>query len=483
LSTPAFPRPENRATRVRHYGDRAYTTLFERILWPTWDVAVRRRETRKHWALLERSQWLDPEVRQRAELATLVELLSYAGREIPYYRELFRTRRFEPRGVRSAADLQALPLLTREIIRERYDELVDPRHRGKNLKKGTSGSTGNPLKFEYSPASECWRQAVKIRGYGWAGYRPGKKTFYYWAAVSSAPPTLKIRLDRALRRETFIDSMRQDEASRRHALEALRRIRPEIIICYTQSCAQFARWIVERGLRDWDDIPVICGAEAVLLGDRAMLERAFGPNIFETYGSRETMLIAAECEAHAGMHLSEENLLVEIVKDGRSASPGEAGDVVVTDLHNYGMPMIRYSNGDVARRAGPERCPCGRGLARLEQVDGRRADTLVDSEGNTVPGIVFHVLFSDARRELVRQFQAVQNVRGEVTLRVVRGRDFVQDDFDRVAGRFSYYLRGLPFRIEFHEAIEPHHQSGKLRTIIVERHPPAAACAPATTAR
>ena len=453
------------------------------MLWPAWDVAVRRRETRQHLLALERSQWLDPAVREAEELRSLVELLTYAGREVPYYRELFHACRFDPRSVRSRADLHVLPLLTREIIRERYDDLVDPRHRGKNLKKGTSGSTGNPLKFEYSQESESWRQAVKIRGYGWAGYRPGKKTFYYWAAVSSAPPTLKIRLDRALRRETFVDSMRQDEHSRRQALEALRRTRPEIIVCYTQSCAQFARWIVDRGLRDWDDIPVICGAEAVLLGDRAVLERAFGPSIFETYGSRETMLIAAECEAHAGMHLSEENLCVEIVRDGRDAAAGEAGDVVVTDLHNYGMPMIRYLNGDVARRAGPARCPCGRSLARLEQVDGRRADTLTDREGNTVPGIVFHVLFSDARRELVRQFQAVQNVRGEVTLKVVRGRDFAQDDFDRVAGRLSSSPRGPPFRIEFHDSIEPHHRSGKLQTIIVERNPPAGACAPAAVAR
>ena len=483
MSTPLSPRIQTRATRARAQADRAYTSLFERVLWPTWDTAVRRRETQKHLVFLERSQWLDPELRRERQLSSLVALLSYAGREVPYYRELFRAYRFDPRAVRSPDDLRALPLLTREVIRERYDDLVDPYHRGKNLKKGTSGSTGNPLKFEYSPVSESWRQAIKIRGYGWAGYRPGKKTFYYWAAVSSAPPTFKIRLDRALRRETFIDSMLQDEASRRRALEALRRARPEVIVCYTQSCAQFARWIVDRNLRDWDDIPVICGAEAVLLGDRAVLERAFGPHVFETYGSRETMLIAAECEAHAGMHLSEENLLVELVKDGRSAAAGEAGDVVVTDLHNYGMPMIRYLNGDVARRANPGPCPCGRSLARLEQVDGRRADTLVDSEGNSVPGIVFHVLFSDARRELVRQFQAVQNVRGEVTLRIVRGRDFAQDDFDRVAGRFSYYLRGLPFRIEFRESIEPHHRSGKLQTIIVERNPPAAACAPAALVR
>ena len=253
------------------------------------------------------------------------------------------------------------------------------------------------------------------------------------------------------------------------ALDSLRRTRPEVIVCYTQSCAQFARWIVDKGLRDWDDIPVICGAEAVLLADRAMLAKAFGPGIFETYGSRETMLMAAECEKHAGMHLSEENLVLELVKNGQPIGPGESGDVVVTDLHNYGMPMIRYVNGDVALHAPEGECPCGRGLARLERVDGRRADTLFDREGNAVPGIVFHVLFSDARKELVRQFQAVQTMNGEVVLKVVRGRDFAEDAFQSVTGRFSEYLRGLPFTVEFHEAIAPHQRSGKLQTIVVER--------------
>lgn len=454
---------------IRRAGDLAYGSIFQALLLPAWERGIRGRDMLTHLASLERTQWFSRQELDALETKMLVDLLCYAGTNVPYYRELFRQRRFEPREVRSRADLAELPLLTREIVRERYEDLVDPRHRGKNLKKGTSGSTGKPLKFEYSRASECWRQAIKTRGYGWAGYRPGRRTFFYWAAVSAGPPSLKVRLDRALKRETFFDSMKQDLASRRRALDELRRSKPEIIICYTQACAQFARWITDNGLRDWDDIPVICAAEAVLPADRAVLSKAFGPDIFESYGSRETMLMAAECEAHAGMHLSEENLLLEVVKGERPLGPGQAGDVAVTDLHNYGMPMIRYVNGDVATLAAEGRCRCGRALRRLERVDGRRADTMLDAEGNAVPGIVFHVLFSDARQELVRQFQAVQNANGNVVLKVVRGRDFAEDAFDRVTGRFSEYLRGLPFTVEFHDFILPHQSSGKHRTIVVER--------------
>ena len=448
--------------------DRAYAAFFGAILLPSWE-RVRRRDTLKYLEYLEASQWLPHEERSKRELVELRLLLSHAQAHIPYYRELFRRERFDPRGVASRRDLEALPLLTRQIVRERYADLVDPAHRGKNLKKGTSGSTGTPLKFEYSMTSECWRQAAKVRGYGWAGYRPGLKTFYYWAAVSAARPGLKMRADRALRRETFVDSMKQDIASRRAALALLRRVRPSVVVCYTQSCAQFARWILDEGLRDWDDVPVICGAEAVLPGDRAVLAGAFGPAIFETYGSRETMLMAAECEAHDGLHIQEENLVVEVVGDRRAVPRGQPGDVVVTDLHNFGMPLIRYVNGDVATLAESDACACGRGLARVSRVDGRRADTLWDREGNAVPGIVFHVLFSDARREIVRQFQAMQSGDGAVVLKVVRGREFSEDAFAAITRRFSEYLRGLPFSVEFHETIAPHIRSGKLKTIVVER--------------
>ncbi len=458
-----------RSERSSDAFDRIYASLFNAFLMPSWERVVRRRDTLKYLEYLQTSQWRPAKERATREVSELKQLLSYVGEKVPYYRELFQKQRFDPRSVSALSDLEQLPLLTRQIVRERYADLVDPAHRGKNLKKGTSGSTGTPLKFEYSMNSECWRQAVKLRGYGWAGYRPGRKTFYYWAAVSATAPSAKMRVDRALRRETFVDSMHQDTASRRRALDQFRKIRPTVVVCYTQSCAQFARWILDEGLRDWEDIPVICGAEAVLPADRAVLAKAFGPAIFETYGSRETMLMAAECEAHDGMHLQEENLVVELVREGRPVPPGAAGDVVVTDLHNYGMPMIRYVNGDVAIAPAAGRCACGRGLSRIARVDGRRADTMIDREGNTVPGVVFHVLFSDARREIIRQFQAVQSESGAVVLKVVRGKEFSQDAFDTVARRFSEYLRGLPFSVEFHETIPPHVISGKIKTIVVEK--------------
>jgi phenylacetate-CoA ligase len=436
---------------------------------PVWERGVRRRPTLEHLAFLRQTQWRTPEEIARLQLGELRALLAHCGRNVPYYRELFAKVGFDPRGITSARDLEALPLLTRETIRERYDDLVDPARRGRNLRKGTTGSTGTPLRFEYSRESEVWRQAVRIRAYGWSGYEPGAPTYYYWGRASDLPrgaDGARIRLDRAMRRELFVDSMAQDEASCRSAIDLFRRQRPRTLVGYTQSTADLARYVLDRGLRDWDDVPVVCGAEAVFPADRAALERAFGP-VFETYGARETMLLAAECEAHDGMHLAEENLVVEIVQGGKVVPHGEVGDVVVTDLHNYGMPLVRYVNGDLAAMHVEGRCRCGRGLARLAHVDGRRVETLRARDGTPIPGIVFAVLFAGPREEIVRHFQATQRASGAVELRIIRGRHWSDAGFADLEQRVRGYLRGQPLTVEVCETI-PLEASGKRRSVIVE---------------
>ena len=446
-----------------------YAHLVSRALFPAWE-RLRGRETYSRYAELLSSQW-----KPRAELfdfqmGELRKLLTFAEAHIPYYREVFREQGFSPRAVTRREDLLALPILTKDIIRSRYSDLVSPAHRDENIVKGTSGSTGVPLKFEYSRSSEAWRQATRLRAYGWGGYVQGARTLHYWAQIAKLPLTfhgIKTRLERAAKREMWVNSMRQDEEHLRGAAEAISRFRPTVIIAYTQACAELARFVTDRGLRDWDDIPVLCGAEAVLPADRAALEGAFGKHIFDTYGSRETMLLASECEAHDGLHLSDENLLVEVLKDGKPAAPGETGEVVVTDLHNHGMPLIRYANGDLAVMGPDEPCRCGRGLRRLARVEGRRTDTLRDTAGNPVPGILLHVLFADARKDLVRQFQAVQRASGDVVLRVVRGREWNEEAFAAAVARFRDYLRGAKIEVEFHESIAPG-PNGKRRTLVVE---------------
>ncbi|MGH7270397.1 MAG: phenylacetate--CoA ligase family protein, partial [Polyangiaceae bacterium] len=349
-------------------------------------------------------------------------------------------------------------------------DMVDPAHLGRNIVKGTSGTSGVPLVFEYCESSESWRQAVRLRGYGWGGYRLGLPTLHDWGAGGGLPGGFaerKIRLDRALRREVYVDAISQDDVSMREAADVLAHVRPHAILAYAQALVSFARWVDENGLRRWPDTHVLCCAEALMPRDREVLARAFGPHVYETYGSRETMLIAAECEAHGGMHLAEENVVVEIAQGGKRAPEGASGDVVVTDLHNLGMPFIRYLNGDVATMSTEGDCPCGRTLRKLARVDGRRMDTLRDANGAPVPGMLFASILQ-LEAGMVRAFQVVQKRSGDVDLNIVRGGEWNEERFTEATRRLRSYFKGLRLRVTFRDEI-PASQSGKRRPIVVER--------------
>jgi phenylacetate-CoA ligase len=216
---------------------------------------------------------------------------------------------------------------------------------------------------------------------------------------------------------------------------------------------------------------VICGAERLLPRDRADLELAFGPAVFDTYGCREVMMIGAECEAHAGLHVAMENVVVEIVvtENGRerAAREGETGEVVITDLHNFAMPFIRYANGDVAT-AGPARpCACGRVLPRIEAVQGRISELLRDGNGAAVSGIAISFLVQDISRS-VRQFQAVQHRDRSVTINLVVDGELPTAALAAVRANGERLLAGIDVDVAVVPEL-PRNPSGKHRLVVVER--------------
>jgi phenylacetate-CoA ligase len=448
-----------------------YRTLFRHLLLPTWETTIRRRATLARWAELERTQWGSPEQIRAGQRAELRALLTHAQTNIPYYREIFADAGLDPRDVRDVRDLGCLPRLTKDVVRARYEDLVDARTRARHVHKRTSGSTGIPFRFEYDRDSEVWRHAARWRGYGFAGYRPGARALYYWgqAIPIRGWKGLKIGLDRAFRRERFVNCFEQDEASLLAAIDVLRTYRPEFMVGFTVATAILARFILDRKSSEIGPVTVLCAAEGARDGDREAIAQAFGGPVFDTYGSRETMLLATECEMHDGLHTMDETHVIETVIGERPARPGEVGDVLVTDLHNYGMPLIRYQNGDLAMAREDAPCACGRGLGRIERVMGRKSETLRNAQGDPIPGMLVHSMISHLQHSL-REVQVVQRASGEVVLRVVPGGASDGRVLETMATTVRTYLRGLPVRVEAVETIE-RGPNGKHRCIMVE--PPA----------
>ena len=457
-----------------------YRHLFSRVLYPAWESGLRGRPTLRRLAYLEKTQWRPLDELEAIQAGALQRLLRHAYENVPFYRRRFAEAGITPNAIRSVADLHKLPILRREDAQGSGQERTANRGATVEIRKSTSGTLGRPLVFGYERSSENWRHAMKLRGYGWAGYRPGQRSLHFWGAGPPRVDTanlqtrlrdLKINTDRALRRERYVDCGHRGSAELDAVVDIIRREKIEVIVCYSQAGADLARHIIAGGLRTWPDIPVICGAERLLMPDRIALEAAFGPGVFETYGSREVMLMASECPAHAGLHTSMETLVVEVVvREGertRAASPGELGEVVITDLTNLAMPFIRYANGDLAVPAVPGTCACGRALPRLASIEGRVTETLIDGTGARVNGLVFNVVIAHLAHG-IRQFQVVQHRDRSVTLKVAPTLEYGAEVEAVLRQTWERYLPGVPVSLELVTDI-PTAASGKRQVVVVER--------------
>ena len=397
------------------------------------------------------------------QLQALNRLLAQAKRRVPYYR---RSDAF-PAALGSLKELQTLPILRKADIRVHGTDLLTEDSDEQIWWKSTGGSTGEPLHFAHSPVSHAWRTAMSLRGYSWAGAPPGSKQAYIWGVATTAPGTVagfKEALHRRIERKRLYNCFSFTPDAMRECYAALRRWRPEVLVGYTNPTYEFARFIQREGLEPLPVRSVLCAAEKVHPAQRETIASVFQCDVFDTYGSREFMLIGSECPEHRGLHVSMENLIVEVVDDdGDPVRAGETGRLLVTDLHNAAMPFIRYEIGDLAR-ASDDRCPCGRGLQLLDDIVGRSLDVIRAPGGRVIPGELFPHLMKDYP-EILR-FQVVQERPDSIRLLLQAENTVSADLGDAIRSKVNE-LVGEPLAIDIEpvDAI-PLTPSGKHRVTV-----------------
>lgn len=368
----------------------------------------------------ERTQFLPPDELRRLQEARLHALLDHAYRQCPFYRERFDRAGLIPSDVRALEDLRALPPLEKRDIQQHRDRLVARDWpRADLIPNQTGGSTGAPLSFFLSRDRKCSRAAATVRHNRWAGWDRGDRVAAVWGASLDAPRGWRSRLSVVLlERQLLLDAGHLTEARMVEFHAALKRFRPKVVLAYARSAVLFARFLRWRGLVPYQPHAVVTSAEVLEPEEKALLEEVFGCPVFNRYGCREVSVIASECERHQGLHTMAEGLYVEV----EGAGANGLGALLVTDLLNFAMPLIRYRVGDMAAWE-PGACPCGRGLPRLRHVAGRVTDFLVGGDGRLVSGaaLTIHLV---ARRPSLGQVQVVQEVPGQVLFRIKPGADF-----------------------------------------------------------
>jgi len=439
------------------------------------------RQARLYYAELKRSQWLSPgEIRELQE-RKLRRLVDQAYHHVPYYRQKLDEAGLKPEDVRSLDDLARLPLLDKNDVRGNlyFDLFSDNHDKREILKVATSGSTGEPFVLYADRHQLEIRWAATLRSLEWTGYRFGDRQARLWHQTIGMTwlQSTRERIDALLNRRLFIPAFEMSDESIARFVLRLRRYRPVLVDGYAESFNFLAHYLKSHDVPGLRPKALVSSAQVLPDQSRKIIEETFGCRVFDKYGSREFSGIAYECGAHDGHHVVAESYIVEILKEGQPAAPGEMGEVVITDLNNYCVPLIRYRLGDLAvAMDGGVPCPCGRGLPRVGRIEGRVQAIIVGTRGNYVPGTFFAHLFKDYDY-VIRQYQVVQEEAGRISLKVVKASRFDEGVFAEVVELLKRYLGAeMKIDVEFVEKIgmvRTGKQQGSISKIEIDIQKPA----------
>ena len=350
---------------------------------------------------LLKSQYWDPEQLHRYQWTRLQCMLQHAARHVPWYRQQFATIGFSPEDATGPADLKKLPELTRDLLRSAGDQLLaETANRSQLLPNYSGGSTGEPVRVYQDAEYQTWATAARIRAWkNMVGAQRTDREALLWGADRDVVGQLSCRevLRSGLQGERIqLNTFCADVSAYRRFIRILRLLRPKLLRGYTSSLRTLCE-IIET---DHTHLPplraVIACAETLHESERKRFERAFSAPVLNSYGCREVSQIATECPCQQGLHISMETNYVEIV-DGR---------VLVTNMTNYAMPLIRYVIGDLADTIEAAACTCGRGLMRITRLRGRVSDTLCFGQRRIHAERIAHLLYGT---EAIGRFQIVKN--------------------------------------------------------------------------
>jgi phenylacetate-CoA ligase len=403
---------------------------------------------------LERTQWWSAEQLVECQLLQLRELLQHAYHTVPFYRERFDACGLRPGPQLDLDDLHQLPLLTRRDIQSAGPALssraVPPDH-GPVTRTQTSGSTGEPVRVYGTAVNQLLWEALTLRDHLWhrrdlaaklasirviydsAGEPPHGTVLDNWSGPAAelwvTGPAAALQLSADI--DTQARWLKQHE--------------PDYLLTYPTNLMALIAHFSARAERPQRLREVRAMGETLTPEMRAQCLEQWGVPIIDMYSSQELGCIALQCPDGAGYHLMAESVYAEILDDdGRACRPGAIGRLVLTSLHNFAMPLIRYELRDYAEAGAP--CRCGRGLPTVARIVGRTRNMLTLPTGELRWPLVGY----DQYREIapIRQYQLIQHSLQQIEVRLVAERPVSADEELRLSAVIRQAL-GYPFPLRF----------------------------------
>lgn len=390
------------------------------IAWDTKEGGVRLDE----WAQLRSQQYWPRAKLEALQTRKFNKLIQHAYATSKWYRKIIDDIQLDISKPIRLQDLARFPITTKSDIRENTSAFISSQYNPATMAKAkTGGSTGVSLNLFFDKHCQKLRNGAQLYADSFSGWEPGTRI----AAVWGNPPIAKTHKEKLraflLDRMIYLDTMDLNPDSMASFVKRWYEFNPEMIFGHSHSIYVFASYLLANNINDLRPKGIVATSMMLLEHERHIIEQVFQCKVSNRYGCEEVGLIAVECEEHNGMHVNSSHIILECLDDaGRPVAEGQPGKLVITDLNNFGMPLIRYRVEDVGILSA-RFCSCGRSTPMLERLEGRVADFLKKPDGGQVAGV------SLVERTLtkipgIEQMQFVQEQLHEIIINRVKGNEY-----------------------------------------------------------
>ncbi len=414
---------------------------------------------------MRENQWLSPDELRAIQLTRLKEMVKHAYTNVPYYRSLFDSFGLRPEDIKTIEDIKKIPITKKADLKGLLaSELLSEDASPVNLiRRHTSGSTGVPFNVYHSWEDKVFQALMNLRILMENGLKVTDKAAHI-VTRQMVGQKFWFQSFGILRKRYIPASHTIDEQ-----LEILKQINPDAIYGYSSSIKLLALKIKEIGNKNIHPRMIFCASELLEPGDRELINSTFGLSLCDVYGTVEMGDFAWECPAHEGYHIDINNFVVEFLKDGKDASPGEEGKVVCTGLHSFAMPFIRYEIGDICIPLN-KACSCGRGLPLMSMIRGRADDFITLPNGQCVSPLMFEIPSILG----VAQYRIIQKKLDKLLVQVVPATGFSKETRYKVRQHVRWAARKITgdnvmnVEVDVVDAIPKDPSSHKIRRVVSE---------------
>lgn len=407
---------------------------------------------------------------ERAQARRVRSAVAHAYNTVPYYRETMDRLGLSPPDFRGAGDLARLPILERDQLQRDPDYFLSTEPRGSpDFETMSGGSTGAPRTVRWDTAAIFQNAAHSERERSIIAALVGRYS-HYRESVITTPFASDRKIQTIYREQALLPSRALLEHQYLSLFDSpetnvglLNEFQPDVIRSYGTYFALLFSYVHATGVRLHHPKVVFYDAAELSDGARRLITDTFGIHVLSAYQAIEAFKIGFECELHSGLHLNIDLYPLRIVNDdGLEVSPGDNGDVVVSNLVNRATVLLNYRLGDVAHLL-PAPCPCGRTLPLLSFIQGRTDDWIRLPTGELLHPQAVRTIFTE--EPTIWQYQVVQEEPDQFHVLIVGGDDHVEISArvtKRFADRFGDNIR---MRVSFVDDVAPTPR-GKVKPVI-----------------